>query len=237
MRSDLNFSLSFAEIEIGKVCHKAMVRCGWAILPFQAINRKESIMANVSAISISTSLHDTFCEQEGHGCDGCSRQSIGGFCEQPASRRLFITNAFSLSMLGDTSLWMDGRLAIRQLSDDEARQLLSVCTEAKYHIVSGVGHADTARIFSNILGTSVPMNRTSIDLSGLDLLLVGQYNGPRLPEGTTELPSGATIKWFTVQDVSVFRRHDARLGWEKQPDPEKVGCFRPLRKKLADFLG
>lgn len=237
MRSDLNFSLSFAEIEIGKICHKAMVRCGWAILPFQAINRKEGIMANVSAISISTSLHDTFCSQEGRGCDGCSRQSVGGFCEQPASRRLFITNAFSLSMLDDTSLWMDGRLAIRRLSENEARQLLSVCTEAGYRIVSGVGHVDTARIFSGILGTEVPMNRINIDLSGLDLLLVGQYSGPRLPEGTTELPSGATIRWFTVQDVSVFRQHDARLDWEKQSDPEREGCFRPLRKKLADFLG
>ena len=194
-------------------------------------------MANVSAISISTSLHDTFCdEQERHGCDGCPWQSVGGFCEQPASRRLFITNAFSLSMLGDTSLWMDGRLAVRRLSENEARQLLSVCTKAGYRVVSGVGHVDTARIFSGILDTEVPMNRINIDLSGLDLLLIGQYNGPRLPEGTTKLPPGATIRWFTVQDVSVFRRHDARLGWEKQPDPEKVGCFRPWRKKLADFL-
>lgn len=192
-------------------------------------------MANVS-ISVSTDLHNVPCSSKGN-CDGCSWQSVGGFCEQPASRRLLITNAFSLSMLGDTSLWMDERLTIRRLSDDEARRLLEVCTEAGYRIVSGVGHTDTAQIFSGIMGMEIPMNRINVDLSGLDLLLVGQYNGPRLPEGTTELPEGASIRWFTVQDVSVFRRHDARLGWEKQPDPEKVGCFRPWRKKLADFLG
>lgn len=192
-------------------------------------------MANVS-ISVSTDLHNVPCSSKGN-CDGCSWQSVGGFCEQPASRRLLITNAFSLSMLGDTSLWMDGRLAIRRLSENEARQLLSVCTKAGYRVVSGVGHSDTARIFSGILGTEVPMNRINIDLSGLDLLLVGQYNGPRLPEGTTELPPGATIRWFTVQDVSAECRHDARLGWEKQPDPEREGCFRPQRKELADFLG
>lgn len=192
--------------------------------------------ANLSNISISTTLNDTFCEQEGHGCDSCCWQSVGGFCEQPAGRRLFITNAFSLSMLGNTSLWMDGRLAIRHLSDEEARRLLAVCSDAGYRLVSGVGHVDTARIFSGILGTEVPMNRVSIDLSGLDLLLVGQYNGPRLPEGTTELPPGATIKWFTVQDVSWKEARNTGKVWEKQPDSEKKDCFRPWRKKLADFI-
>lgn len=193
-------------------------------------------MANLSSILVSTSI-SIFCEQEGKGCDGCIYQSVGGFCEQPASRRLFITNAFSLTMLAGDSLWMDDRLVVRRLADDEAKRLLEVCHEAGYRIVSGVGHADTANIFSSILGTKVPMNRVSVDLSGLDLLLVGQYSGPRLPEGTTELPKGASIRWFTVQkNVQAECRHDARLGWEKQPDPEKVGCFRPQRKELADFI-
>lgn len=187
----------------------------------------------IAAVSaISTDLHDVPCPDEGQ-CDGCCWQSIGGFCEQPASRRLLITNAFSLSMLAGDNLWMNDRLAVRRLSDEEARQLLSVCAEAGYRIVSGVGHADTARIFSNTLGTEVPMNRINIDLSGLDLLLVGQYSGPRLPEGTTELPEGATIRWFTVQVVSANSNHPV---WEKQPDPERKSCFRPWRKKLADFL-
>lgn len=194
-------------------------------------------MANLSAsVLVSTSLHDAPCSSEGN-CDGCCWQSVGGFCEQPPSRRLLITNAFSLSMLAGDSLWMDDRLAIRRLSDEEARKLLEVCAEAKYRIVSGVGHADTANIFSGILGTKVPMNRVSVDLSGLDLLLVGQYNGPRLPEGTTELPEGASIRWFTVQNVTgqyIGRVPDTK--WESQPDPERKGRFRPLRKKLTDFI-
>lgn len=189
-------------------------------------------------VAISTQLHDDPCPLEGQGrCDGCCWQDVGGFCEQPASRRLFVLNAFSLSMLQADSLWTDSRLAIRHLSDDEARKLLEVCTEAKYRIVSGVGHADTARIFSGILGTEVPMNRVSIDFGGGDLLLVGQYNGPRLPEGATELPEGASIRWLTVQDVTceyIGRVPDTK--WESQPDPEREGRFRPLRKKLADFI-
>lgn len=190
----------------------------------------------VSTINISTELHDTPCPHEGF-CDGCCFQSVGGFCEQPPTRRLFVTNAFSLGMLGDVGLWADKRIAVRRLADDEARRLLEVCSEAGYRLVSGVGHADTARIFTGILGTEVPMNRVSLDLSGLDLILVGQYSGPRLPEGTTTLPEGATIKWFTVQDTTA--EYIGRIPgeqWEKRPDPEKAGCFRPWRKKLADFI-
>lgn len=191
--------------------------------------------ANLSSILVSTSI--SVCEQEGKGCDGCCWQSIGGFCEQPAERRLFITNAFSLAMLAGDSLWMDDRLVIRRLADDEAKKLLAICHEAKYRLVSGVGHADTAKIFSGILGTEVPINRVSVDLSGLDLLLVGQYSGPRLPEGTTELPEGASIRWFTVQkNVQAECGHDDRMKWEKRPDPEKEGRFRPQRKELADFV-
>ena len=27
---------------------------------------------------------------------------------------------------------------------------------------------------------------------------MGQYSGPRLPEGSTSLPEGATIKWYLI---------------------------------------
>lgn len=186
---------------------------------------------------VTTQLHDTPCPDEGHCCDGCCWQSVGGFCEQPATRRLFVLNAFSLSMLQSDSMWMDKRLAVRHLAEDEAKRLLEVCHEAKYRIVSGVGHADTARVFSGILKAEVPMNRVSVTFDGGDLLLVGQYSGPRLPEGATELPEGATIKWFTVQDATA--EYIGRVPgeqWEKRPDPEKAGYVRPWRKKLADFI-
>jgi hypothetical protein len=32
-----------------------------------------------------------------------------------------------------------------------------------------------------------------------DVLLVGQYVGPRPPEGTTELPEGAEVRWTKVR--------------------------------------
>jgi hypothetical protein len=63
---------------------------------------------------------------------------------------------------------------------------------------SAVGHQDTANVFSSILGVPVPMNRTSVVLKSGDTALLGQYSGPRLPEGATTLPEGAKIKWILV---------------------------------------
>lgn len=34
------------------------------------------------------------------------------------------------------------------------------------------------------------------------LTLVGQYRGPRLPDGATTLPEGATIEWWHVVPMS-----------------------------------
>lgn len=183
---------------------------------------------------VTTQLHDAPCPDEGR-CDGCPYQSVGGFCEQPSTKRLFITNAFSLQMLSSDSLWMDDRLAIRRLTNEEAQKLLQVCSDAGYRIVSGVGHADTARVLSGILGTEVPMNRVSVDLTGSDLLLVGQYSGPRLPEGATTLPEGATIRWFTVQDVS-WKSCDRPNTWNKKPDPNRPGCVMPCRQTRREFV-
>lgn len=117
---------------------------------------------------------------------------------------MIISNAFALSMLpawmreadedGPITLWV----AVRPILDPAS--LVREALEAGEEIVSCVGHADTARIFSGILGIEVAVNRTSITLTPEeDLLLVGQYQGPRLPEGATQLPEGAEIAWYLVE--------------------------------------
>lgn len=58
--------------------------------------------------------------------------------------------------------------------------------------ISVVGHQDTA----NILG--VAFNRVSLKLNKGDILYVAQVVGGRLPEGTTTLPEGFTLKFFKV---------------------------------------
>ena len=89
----------------------------------------------------------------------------------------YISNAFSLGMLPQG--------ASVQIKELDSRPVL---TDA----VSIVGHQDTAAILG------LPFNRQSVSLNLGDTLFVAQYNGPRLPEGTTELPDGASFRWFVV---------------------------------------
>lgn len=65
-------------------------------------------------------------------------------------------------------------------------------------VTSAIGHADTARVVGNILGKEIPCNRISIQLTDSDELYIAQMIGPRLPEGATELPPGATIKFYRI---------------------------------------
>ena len=41
----------------------------------------------------------------------------------------------------------------------------------------------TLAVFAGLLGREVPCNRASVTLAHGDEVLVGQYSGPRLPEG------------------------------------------------------
>ena len=99
---------------------------------------------------------------------------------------MLILNAFSLNML-------DGNadISVRKVSVTVAASLAANCTSA-------VGHADTAAVFSSVLGVEIPCNRATVALKEGDVALVGQYSGPRLPEGATSLPEGAAIKWMVV---------------------------------------
>lgn len=64
---------------------------------------------------------------------------------------------------------------------------------------SAIGHADTARIVSGMLGVELPANRQSVKLARGEKMIVAQYTGPRLPEGATALPAGAEIEFVLVR--------------------------------------
>ena len=99
---------------------------------------------------------------------------------------MFILNDFSLNMLVGNA-----DVVVREVSQKVAAILADAC-------VSAVGHADTAAVFSSVLGVEIPCNRATVVLKEGDVALVGQYSGPRLPEGATSLPEGAAIKWLVV---------------------------------------
>ena len=107
---------------------------------------------------------------------------------------LYITNSFSLNMLGE-------HIGAGELSFSVVEDPIEFLRDAETRhgkAVSVVGHADTAAVFSSILATEVVAARTSVVLSTDDEMLVGQYKGPRLPEGATTLPEGAKIIWYHV---------------------------------------
>ena len=64
--------------------------------------------------------------------------------------------------------------------------------------VSAVGHQDTARFISSLVGFDVPAQRMSIALDEGDVLYVAQFDGGRLPEGATELPENVTLTFLKV---------------------------------------
>lgn len=99
-----------------------------------------------------------------------------------------ILNAFSVNMLACD---MPASVRFEEVSVDRAAD---IAQEAE----SAVGHADTAAVFSDVLGVDVPAQRATIALNKGDMALLGQYRGPRLPEGATELPEGAKIQWIFV---------------------------------------
>lgn len=103
---------------------------------------------------------------------------------------IYLSNDFSLSMianLGHCKLDITSNICNYQQMVEELNP------------TSIVDHQDTANLFSNLLGIDVPINRVSVTLEKGDILIVGQYTGPRLPEGTSVLPEGASINWMCVE--------------------------------------
>jgi len=105
---------------------------------------------------------------------------------------VIITNAISLNMLPPDCT--SGGIIFRHVGLSEAQRLVREADT----VVSAIGHADTARLVEQQLGVELPPDRRSVVL-GNEYILVAQYTGPRLPEGTTELPAGARIEFFAVR--------------------------------------
>ena len=101
---------------------------------------------------------------------------------------MYLLNAFSLNMVNTFPVKV--RFQLIQLED--VQEYLDDSLQ------SAVGHADTAAVFSALLGMEVPCERRNVSLRPTDCAVLGQYTGPRLPEGATTLPEGAVIRWYLV---------------------------------------
>lgn len=100
-----------------------------------------------------------------------------------------ILNAFSINMLpGDCNVSFEKIIPYKGEKGFE----------------SYIGHADTAAVISDVLGVDLPMNRQSVTLERDETVIVAQYTGPRLPEGSTRLPEGATITFWQVSNLDWY---------------------------------
>ena len=104
---------------------------------------------------------------------------------------IYLANAFSLQMINNFPC----DIHVEELDGINADY---ICIQANTpedhpnHIVSAVGHADTANVLN------VPCNRINVSLKKGDTLYVAQLIGGRLPEGCTKLPEGFTFKFLKV---------------------------------------
>lgn len=101
-------------------------------------------------------------------------------------KQILLGNAFSMQMLD-----LSKEQQIRVTPVDP----IDVPVEA----TSVIGHKDMATLVGKLLGRETSYNRVSSRLEKGDILYVAQYTGGRLPEGATELPEGATIKFIKVE--------------------------------------
>lgn len=106
--------------------------------------------------------------------------------------KIIITNSFSISMLPDPI----GEMGILVIFKPVSIELMRYWCAQNVEIVSAIGHADTAKLISGLLGRELPANRITIKLTGEENLIVAQYTGTRLPEGATTLPEGAKIEFW-----------------------------------------
>jgi hypothetical protein len=102
----------------------------------------------------------------------------------------YIGNAFSGSMV--THLLRDrGAVATLRIERVEPGDVPAGAQ-------SIIGHEDTARLVSAILGRDVQVNRVSLQLQPGDTYYWAQYEGPRLSPGATSLPDGARFVFLKL---------------------------------------
>lgn len=66
-------------------------------------------------------------------------------------------------------------------------------------VLSAVGHADTAALIAGLVGAPCPAARISVPaLAPGDRHMLALYQGPRLPEGATTLPEGASLAFYEL---------------------------------------
>lgn len=96
---------------------------------------------------------------------------------------IYIGNVFTFGFLANKNV----DIKSRQITWKEFDQAL------QGEFVNYMGHEDVARM------VGLEQNRISISVKSGDVIYLAQYDGPRLEEGATVLPQGATLVPLKVE--------------------------------------
>lgn len=69
----------------------------------------------------------------------------------------------------------------------------------EYKMKSIIGNPDIARVLKIIGNFKLECNKEIPVLGFDDILYVAHYQGPPLIEGATQLPEGASFRWFEIR--------------------------------------
>lgn len=109
-------------------------------------------------------------------------------------KKSFISNAFSFNMLAES--------AVNQPFD----MLCTPMTPAEFfsehpNPFISMSNKATCDLFNLNSDRKIAPDRNNVSMNFGDVILVMQYNGPRLEEGLQDLPSGGTLNFYMVELV------------------------------------
>lgn len=127
---------------------------------------------------------------------------------------LYVCNVFTLAMILErVDPHTSCSLAVSELHPADVVELMANAKSHGVPIVHAWGHPQSLALAQATLPLdSVRLEcarvNVSLDVADGDELLVGQYVGPRLPEGVTVLPEGARFRWLLVHGLILSRISD-----------------------------
>ncbi len=224
-------------------CFSASSRRGGWDIEIERCEEPGFLMAPPAEVKLDDIGLDTdgdgivYCEHCGvwENIPGCA-----GILAAPApahkKRKIILVNSFSLNMLEDLACTIDISAPFKGLLCLDSFYNGGLCT-----LVNAIGHASTdalVRGIADLDGVTLPKGeRMTVKLDGTELVLVAQYSGPRLEEGTTVLPEGAKVefRWVSfnttyIKPETTRSKEGSSCGYCDSENRECGPCHNAIRE-------
>jgi len=112
-----------------------------------------------------------------------------------------LINSFSPNMLGQSRVTLDW-------SPTSFKEVQRLMEEESFQ--SFIGQANVAKLFSQMTGMNVQVNRKPYHIRNSDLVIQIQYIGPYFDDNSKELPKGGKLAYWRIQPIEL--RASFRIG-------------------------